>query len=274
METAKSRSGSPLAALPVRWFVATLVFCVLFVGSAYCMLLSITIGTIGEELGYTNPQKGLALGAFFIGYIIPQVPGAWAARRFGGWSVLAISSALSSIGILVTPVCAHNSHGALVFARFLSGLGQGPFIPVAHALIVHWAPRAETTAFVGFVWAAIPLGIGLALPSSGAIVAAASEPGAGSPPHVWVGWEGVFYVWGLAGLSVTALWLAFGASSPALHWLTSREEREHVEASRDYVGRVDTPVPWGRLLVHRAVVAMTIAHVCHNWIYYLLLAWM
>ena len=271
---AKPLVGTPPLFLPMRWCIATLLFCVLFVGFAFRVLLSITIGSIGEEYGYTNPQKGLALGAFFLGYVLLQVPGALLAGRYGGWSVLLASSALSTLGILVTPICARESFGALVFARFLTGLGQGPFIPVTHALILHWAPRAESSTFVGFIWSATSLGIGLALPASGAIIAAAYGPSTTSHPHIVVGWEGVFYVWGFVGVGVTALWAVLGASSPALHMLTSSEERKYIESTREPVGRADATVPWARLLVHRAIVAMTVAHLCHNWICYLLLAWL
>ena len=245
-------------------------------GFAYRVILSITIGSISDEYNYTTTQKGIALSAFFIGYVTPQILGGWLAMRFGGWVVLSVSAAMSTLGVLITPICAKASFGALVFARILTGLGQGPFLPVTHALLVQWVPRTESSTYVGFVWSASHLGVGLAFPISAAIMSL----GGSNHRHlhhdsIWAGWEGVFYVWGVLGLGVTAFWVGCGASSPSQHWLISSEEMSYIEVEREpQVSRVDGFVPWSRLLLNRAVVSMSVAHFCHNWLSYLILSWM
>lgn len=231
------------------------------------MLLSIAIGQIAIEYNYTNTQKGLLLGAVFLGDIFPQVPAGWLARRVGGWPVLVIASAISSLGILLTPICA-SSFGALFFMRFLSGLGGGVIFPVSNAIVVPWVPVTESSAFIGFIWSGGFIGIATVLASSGVIMSLAL------PGNVWTGWVGIFYIWGIISVGITVLWAALGTSSPEVHWGVSASELAYIQKSRARVGSPFVAVPWDRLFRNRAVVALVISYFCHEFHYYLLFAWM
>jgi MFS transporter, ACS family, solute carrier family 17 (sodium-dependent inorganic phosphate cotransporter), other len=116
----------------VRWGIVALLFSALFIGYAYRVILSIAIGPISTQYGYTNADKGLVLSAFFIGYCLLQIVGGYLTRRFGGWIVLGCSVFVSSVGVLLTPVAA-KSVGTLVAARILTGLGQSAFYPSVSA---------------------------------------------------------------------------------------------------------------------------------------------
>ena len=142
---------SPAAFPYYRWVIAVLLFLLVFVSRVSRTLLSIAIGQIADEFGYTNSQKGQALGAFFIGDVLPQIAAGWIARQHGGWLVLGVSAAVGSAGVLVTPICARAGFGALVFARLITGLGNAVIYSVTHALVAQWVPRDEASAFVGFI---------------------------------------------------------------------------------------------------------------------------
>lgn len=248
------------------------------------------------EFGYANADKGTVLAAFFAGYMCLQIPGGWLARRFGGWAVLGTGLVLSSLTVLLTPWAASSLH-ALVALRVLTGLGQSALYPTTHALVSHWAPGSERSFFVSLAWSGGYLGpasaqcLGQLFPvfsprrpstppaqavanlASGVIIAEAENGGSWETP--WVGWRGVFFVWGIAGLAFAGLWLVVGASSPEQHsWGVSGTERVHVASTRERVSERTSAVPWRRLLLHPAVLAMVVAQTCHNWSLYLLLSWM
>ena len=64
---------------------------------------------------------GWALGAFFYGYLITQIPGGWLAERYGGKMVFGIGIVMTSVLTLVTPLAAESSVWLLVAVRAAEG---------------------------------------------------------------------------------------------------------------------------------------------------------
>lgn len=257
-----------------RLVIGVLLFCSLFLGFSHRAIMSITVGPISEEYGYTNAIKGSILAAFFAGYTCLQLAGGWLSRRIGGWGVLGASLMLTSLGVFLTPIAA-ASISSLIVIRVLTGLGQSALYPTTHALISHWAPIAERSMFVGLAWSGGFLGTAVSIPLSGAIIAAAGEGVAACDTPWYMGWRGVFYVWGIAGFVLSATWLILGASSPERHaWAVSSTECSLIVANREDVHGGTRSVPWFRLMTHPAVVAMTVAHTCNNWSMYFFVTWM
>lgn len=67
--------------------------------------------------------KGAVLSAFYWGYAVSQVPGGWAAQRWGGERVLSWSFALWSLAVLATPGSAARPR-AVAAVRVGVGLAQ------------------------------------------------------------------------------------------------------------------------------------------------------
>ena len=63
-----------------------------------------------------------------------QVPGGWAAQRYGGRVTLIVSFLLWSTGSLLTPRSAHSTRG-ITAARVLVGIAQGGIIPSIHTVL-------------------------------------------------------------------------------------------------------------------------------------------
>lgn len=63
-----------------------------------------------------------------------QVPGGWAAQRWGGRTTLALSFILWSTASLMTPVNSQRSAPVAV-ARVLVGVSQGLLIPSIHTVL-------------------------------------------------------------------------------------------------------------------------------------------
>lgn len=63
-----------------------------------------------------------------------QVPGGWAAQRWGGRIMLCISFALWSTASILTPATAQST-GAIMAARVCVGVAQGFLIPSVHTVL-------------------------------------------------------------------------------------------------------------------------------------------
>ena len=75
-----------------------------------------------------------------------QVPGGWAAQRWGGRSMLTLSFVLWSTASLLTPVNAQGS-APVAAARVLVGVSQGLLIPSIHTVLASViTPAAPTTS--------------------------------------------------------------------------------------------------------------------------------
>ena len=63
-----------------------------------------------------------------------QVPGGWAAQKYGGRVTLIMSFSLWSAGSLLTPRSAASTRGIMA-ARVLVGVAQGFIIPSIHTVL-------------------------------------------------------------------------------------------------------------------------------------------
>ena len=63
-----------------------------------------------------------------------QVPGGWAAQKYGGRVTLIVSFLLWSTGSLLTPRSAQSTRG-ITAARVLVGIAQGGIIPSIHTVL-------------------------------------------------------------------------------------------------------------------------------------------
>jgi ACS family sodium-dependent inorganic phosphate cotransporter len=83
--------GSPLSEAvpavgrwPRRYTVVALGFLAAFVCYIDRVNISVAILAMQDAFGWTETTKGLVLSAFFVGYMLFQVPSGWLASRVGG----------------------------------------------------------------------------------------------------------------------------------------------------------------------------------------------
>jgi MFS family permease len=135
-----------------------------------------------------------------------QIPGGWAASRYGGERVLTVSFLLWSSASLLTPSDGARTR-ALYATRVLVGAAMGVVFPSIHSILVHWIPPHERSRAVSLFTSGMYFGSAfgmLVLP----VLIAARGPGA-VPVAV-----------GAAGLAWLLLWSRFagrrpGAASPS-----------------------------------------------------------
>jgi ACS family sodium-dependent inorganic phosphate cotransporter len=245
---------------PKRLTLLFLCFAATFV--CYIDRVNISVAAIAmqESFGWSETTKGLVLSSFFIGYMIFQVPSGWLASRHGGKLVMGLAIAWWSLFTILTPLAAAVSLPVLLLARIGMGLGEAATFPAGYYLGARWFPPGERSRFVAVLLSGVPAGTVFALLTTGWMVT-----------H-W-GWQSVFYLFGVAGLVVTALWFALVHDSPAGHPRISTAERALL-ATADDKRQGSGPTPWRRLLALPAIWALVFNHFCSNWILYMLLSWL
>ena len=72
---------------------------------------------------WSEPIQGLVLGAYFWGYIVSQVPGGRVAEIFSAKWALWVSVVINVVFTILTPIAANISYIAVLFVRFMEGLG-------------------------------------------------------------------------------------------------------------------------------------------------------
>ena len=147
------------------------------------------IVTMYSEFDWDGETQGAVLSAFFYGYVLTQIPGAFMASRFGGTRVFATGIFLAGIGTILTPLTADRLW-LLVVVRVLTGFGEGVTYPAMATLLSKWTPAWEKTATMAFCGAGAYLGTAVSLPLSSVVM-------------THFGWRSVY--WGL-GVLVLA-WL-------------------------------------------------------------------
>lgn len=226
--------------------------------------LSIAIIPMSHQFGWNSSTAGLVQSSFFWGYALSQLPGGWLAKIFGGRNVLVVGVLIWSVATALVPFLAGYMPG-LILTRILVGIGEGVSPSAATDLIARSIPLEERSRAVAFVFGGLSVGSVLGLLFA--------------PPLIQsIGWESVFYIFGLLGIA----WfigfqfleegetrLAAESFSPAQgnmtqSWQTSLKEMN--SSLKD--------VPWKAFFQSRAVWAMIYAHFCGSWGHYTCLSWL
>lgn len=240
-----------------------IALCVMAVFVCYIDRVNISVAAIAmqEELGWSDTTKGLVMSSFFIGYMLFMAPAGWLANRIGGRRVLGFAVVWWSLWTMLTPPAAMASLAVLVVARIALGLGEAATFPAIYNLYGRWVPTEERTRAVSLMVSAIPLGTLCALMTTGWIIDR-------------FGWPAVFYLFGALGILWALAWYPFTHDRPADDPRMAPAERELLARNAAAEAASREPVPWGRLLRAPAVWALIINHLCANWVFYMLLAWL
>ena len=92
---------------------------------------------------WSSSEQALILGAFFYGYIVPQIPGGALSERYGSKLVLGIAIFVASALSLVTPVAAEYSSNALVAVRIFQGLASGVIFPSLPPIVKRYGLKSD-----------------------------------------------------------------------------------------------------------------------------------
>lgn len=245
-------------AWPKRFTLIALSFIACLVCYIDRVAISVAVLAMQDTYGWSETVKGMVLSAFFVGYLLFQVPSGYLANRFGGRLVLGAAVLWWSVCTIVTPLAASLSLGVLLAARVAMGLGEAAMFPGAYNLFSRWTPPTERSRAVSLLLSGVPVGTVLALSVAGWIVARYD-------------WPAIFYLFGAVGFVWAVCWFAKIHDSPATHPTISPQERALLAENQQHDR---PPVPWRALLRAPAVWALAVNHFCSNWGLYMLLTWL
>lgn len=173
-----------------RWVVltlATLSFLFTFITRfAWPPLIPVVV----PVLGISMTLAGAYMSAFYLGYVITQIPAGILADRLGVRLVLAFSLILEGLSTLGMGYI--NVYQTGFWLRVITGLGAGAVYGCCSRAVMDWFPPQERgTAF----------GILLAAPSAGIVLSNYIVPALNSI----LNWRGAFQVVGLVTLAIGIL---------------------------------------------------------------------
>src|SRR5690348_11574062 len=118
-----------------------------------------------QFLGMDDKIKGNAVGVFFFGYLLLQIPSGYLANR---WS----PRKLISIFLVCWGACAIgcglvNTTAQLKMMRFLLGIAESGVYPATLVLLCNWFPRAERARANAYWNLCQPLAVAGAAPITG-----------------------------------------------------------------------------------------------------------
>jgi MFS transporter, ACS family, tartrate transporter len=188
--------------------------------------------TMNKDIGLDALTYGLSSSAFYLGYVVFEVPSNLIMDKVGAQLWLArIMITWGLISALTACVIGPNS---FLLIRFLLGVGEAGLFPGTLLLFTYWFPDAHRGRIVGFFTLALPVSVALGAPISTAILGMDGVLGV-------KGWQwiyileavptilvGLFVLVAMTDRPVTAKWL----TEPERSWLsaTLEGERRAVEA--------------------------------------------
>jgi MFS family permease len=229
-----------------RWLRILGVAFVMYILS-YVDRVNIAMATpaIRAELGLDGAAIGFAVGFFFWGYIILQIPagrlaGVWSAKRvillqLVLWSAVAMSTALV------------RTEAELIANRFALGLAEGGVLTGTIVLIRAWFTRAERARANTLFLLSLAIGPVVANPISGLVLS-----------HF--GWRMMFIVEALPAFLWGIVWWWAIADHPGeARWLPA-EERERLVAALEAERHIVEPPRghWLATLLHPAVLLLAL----------------
>eukprot|EP00466_Bigelowiella_natans_P010282 jgi/Bigna1/70475/fgenesh1_pg.12_\ len=225
--------------------------------------------TLSTEFNWSDFQLGVALGAFYAGYLFLQIPVKWMLRYISAKHIFALGILGASTMTLITPICA-SQYWLLILVRFCTGggffnvllyspaltmiscccicirLAEGVTYPSMAHLIVSWSPLQERTRALAITSSGAYLGTAAALPTSGYVLSS-------------LGWRAIFYIYGIlgsrsssgssggvgvgGGLVWITVWMTAGAESPEAHKSINPGEAAYILATRDCGKKSQSSLP-------------------------------
>lgn len=209
--------------------------------------------TMNQALGLTATQFGVAAGAFYIGYVLLEVPSNLVLRRVGARRWLA--RIMITWGVAAAGTALARGPHSLYLLRLLTGAAEAGFYPGVIFYLSTWFPEQYRARAFGWFNLANPLASVISGPLSAALLQLNGAAGL-------AGWQWLFILEGLpACLLGLYTWYLLPDRPSAVSWLSAEEQAATaaVLAAEQHPG-VTTEL--GTALRDRRVVILTISYFC------------
>ena len=247
----------------VRWLLLGVVFVTCLVAYLDRVNISVCAPFIMEELGFDRVQLGFTMSAFFMGYLVMQIPGGLMAERLGIRLNGLLAMIWWSLFTVLTPMA--WGFASFMIVRFMFGLGEGPLYPNNSSFFARWFNTKERS-----------------LPSALMMCGTFLGPALGPPLTVFIinhsTWHWVFYLYGILGFVIAGVWYACSRNNPKEHPKVNEAELLHIteKTSAEEAAEAATKkemAPWGKFLANYRFWCFGIQYFCTNYIIYIFLSW-
>jgi ACS family glucarate transporter-like MFS transporter len=254
----------------VRWAIIALCFLASVIAYLLRINMSVAGTALSDDLGFSQVQLGMVLGAFAWGYAAFQFPGGVWGDRFGARRTLALLAVgWGGLNLLVGLMPANGAASptvllaALVLLRFLMGAVQAPLYPVmAGGAIRNWFPAAAWGVPNALTNAGLAFGSAATGPLIGWLVVSA-------------GWRQSFILTAPAALGFAALWWWYYRDQPGEHRHVGSAELAYIAGGRTAADTAPAePRAWRRVLRDRNVLLITLSYFCSNYLFYFFFNWL
>ncbi|MGF6508328.1 MFS transporter [Paraburkholderia sp. 32] len=209
----------------IAWHLLPFLFLAYAVNSIDRINISFAKLRMAHDLGLSDGAYAFGATAFFIGYILFEIPGNLYMQRVGARATLTRIMVLWGVVTALTSFV--NTPTQLYIARFALGVAEAGFFPGVILYLTYWFPswkRGRVTAI--FFMAGFVAGM-VSGPLAGAIMTGLEG---------WQGMKGWQMLFVLEGLPAVALgafaWFWLDDSPARVTWLTDRQKAIVVENLR------------------------------------------
>lgn len=235
----------------IKWTLTFFIGIVLVYSVRVAM--SICTPAISKEFGWSKRISGMALSAFFCGYITTNVIGGYLADRHGGDIIICYTALVWAIITALLPVFATsniigNSTSSVLLMRFFTGVSQGVFFPSFTSILTKHVAVAERGFIYSFAF-------------SGSAAGTILTGFAGSILLEHFGWQSVFLSIGLLAL-LWVFWLRCLIS-------VSKIRTNHVAKER----KTKEQVPWFKFVTQGPFWGLFIAYFTCSYCFFNVLSW-
>ncbi|KAG9509450.1 Sialin, partial [Fragariocoptes setiger] len=237
-----------------------------------------------DNLNWSESMQGVALGAFYWGFIATHVFGGQLANSFSARYLCASSLLTASLLTIILPVAANHSVYTVIVLRAITGLCLGVVAPAMFTLMSRWIPQNERSTSIAIRMIGGNLGAVLAMSISGFLsdligwesgtemqlesTYRAWRTNWTRSGDVWVNTLTVFYFIGGFGVIVFVLWIWVVDDSPMQHKWVCSNELEYIRANSNCMSTSQAKsmkLDWLSMIVSPRLWAVAIAKFCGSW---------
>ncbi|HVZ13177.1 MAG TPA: MFS transporter [Bauldia sp.] len=181
--------------MPNRILVPLIVACALFMENLDSTVISTALPTIARDFGTSPIHLKLALTTYLLTIAVFLPASGWLADRFGARLIFRLAIIIFTFGSIL---CGFSgSIAAIVFARFIQGIGGAMMVPVGRLVVLRTVEKHELVG--SLAWLTVP-----------ALIGPVIGPPVGGFIITYVHWPWIFWInipVGILGLILATLFV-------------------------------------------------------------------
>jgi len=171
--------------------------------------------TMSKALGLTAQTFGTAVGIFYVGYLLCEIPSNLMFARFGARLSLARMAVVSGLITMLTALV-HGPTGFYVL-RFLLGVAEAGYLPGIVLFLSFWFPKAYRARINALFMLSLPLGFTVSSALAGSILSLNGAWGV-------AGWQWLFLLEGAPAVLCGFVCLRYLTDYPKdAKWLSAEQ---------------------------------------------------